>query len=92
MSPHSKRKKKRNYYTKGELNRLIDSLLHPLFDLSSAFIAADTILHGLVEQNPPETAVKFIRYSLPKIIEEITSPSEHDDDSRHVDSESGNSS
>ncbi|TET19536.1 hypothetical protein E3J74_06575 [Candidatus Bathyarchaeota archaeon] len=72
MPHHSKRKKRQNHYTKGQLNRLIDNLLHPLFDNSPAIIIADTILHGLVEQNPPETAVKFIRYNLPKIIGKIT--------------------
>jgi hypothetical protein len=30
----------------------------------------DATRHGLVEQNALETAVKFIRYTLPKIIEE----------------------
>ncbi|TET27187.1 MAG: hypothetical protein E3J73_02890 [Candidatus Bathyarchaeum sp.] len=71
MPHHSKRKKRRSHYSKGELNLLIDSLLHPLFDRSISFMIADTILHGLVEQNPPETVVKFIRYNLPKIIGEI---------------------
>jgi len=32
---------------------------------------ADTILHGLIEQNPPETALKFLRYNLPRIIREV---------------------
>jgi hypothetical protein len=34
-------------------------------------MAVDTALHSLVEQNPPETIKKFVRYNLPKIIEEI---------------------
>ncbi|MDH5450939.1 MAG: hypothetical protein OEX77_08600 [Candidatus Bathyarchaeota archaeon] len=71
MPHHSRRKKKRNTYSKGELNRLIDSLLHPLIDRNPAFMITDVILHGLVEQNPSETTIKFIRYSLPKIIKEI---------------------
>lgn len=62
---------RKRQYSKGEINRLIDSLLHPLFDQSSALMAVDTALHGLVEQNPPETIKKFARYTLPKIIEEI---------------------
>jgi hypothetical protein len=65
------RKKNKTEYSKGELNRVIDSVLHPLFGRSNAFIVLDTAAHGLVEQNPPETIRKFIRYSLPKIIEEI---------------------
>lgn len=51
---------------------MIDSLLHPLFDINPALSIADMILHGVVEQNPPETASKFLQYSLPRIIAEIT--------------------
>jgi hypothetical protein len=65
-------KKNKADYTKGELNHMIDSVLHPLFSRSSAFMVVDTVLHSLVEQNPPETLRKFIRYNLPKIIKEIT--------------------
>jgi len=65
------RRKTRGIYSKGEVNRLVDSLLHPLFDVNPAFSLADTILHGLIEQNPPETALKFLRYNLPRIIREV---------------------
>jgi len=51
---------------------LIDVLLHPLFDVKPPFRLVDTILHGFVEQNPPETALKFLRASLPWIIGELT--------------------
>jgi len=67
----SRKKKNEKPYSKGEINRLIDSALHPLCDLSPAFIAVDTLLHGLVEQNPKESVGKFARYTLPKIIDEI---------------------
>jgi len=50
---------------------LIDGLLHPLFDVNPAFRLVGTILHGLVEQNPPETAFKFLRYDLAWIIGEL---------------------
>jgi len=62
----------RTVYSKGEANRLIDSLLHPLFDINPAFRIVDSILHGIVEQNLPETAFKFLRYNLPWIIGELT--------------------
>jgi len=68
---YSKSRKRRSYYSKGKLNRIIDGLIHPLFDRSPAFIIVDVVLHGLIEQNPTETTVKFIRFSLPKIIREI---------------------
>jgi hypothetical protein len=71
LTQNTSGKKKKRHYSKGEINRLIDSLLHPLFGHSSAFVAVDVALHGLVEQNPPETIKKFVRYTLPKIIAEI---------------------
>ena len=71
MAQNPSRKKNKTQYSKGELNRIIDSTLHPLFGRSSAFIVLDTAAYGLVEQNPPETIKKFIRCSLPKIVEEI---------------------
>jgi hypothetical protein len=72
LAQNPRRKKNKTEYSKGELNRMIDSVLHPLFGRSGAFMVVDTVLHGLVEQNPRETVGKFIRYNLPKIIEEIT--------------------
>jgi hypothetical protein len=65
LSKNSKTK-----YSKGEINRLIDSVPHPLFDRSSAFMVVDSLLHSLVEQNPKETVGKSARYTLPKIIEQ----------------------
>ena len=50
---------------------MIDCLIHPLFDLNPAFNLVDAILHGFVEQNPPEAALKFLRYNLPWIIREL---------------------
>jgi hypothetical protein len=67
------RKRARSIYTKGEANRLIDSIIHPLLDQHPSLNLIDLILHGLVKQSLSETALKFIRYSLPKIIDENTS-------------------
>jgi hypothetical protein len=64
-------KKNRRKYSKGELNRLIDSLLHPLFDHSPELMVLDSVLHSIVEQNLTETTQKFIPYNLPKIVDEI---------------------
>jgi hypothetical protein len=71
LTHNSSRKKNKKQYSKGELNRLVDSVFHPLCDRSSAFMVADTVLHGLIEQNPKLTVRKFARYTLPKIIAEI---------------------
>lgn len=42
----------------GELNRLIDDLLHPLCGRSPELVIVNAVLHGLLQQNPPETVVK----------------------------------
>jgi hypothetical protein len=62
------KKKQVHHYSKGELNRIVDSLLHPFFGSKAAPIVVDLVLHALVEKDPEETTTKFIRYSLPKII------------------------
>ena len=36
-------------YTKGELNKLADSLCHPLFKVDKGFIILDGFLHALIE-------------------------------------------
>ena len=74
MPCHSRARKKKRLdkpYTKGELNKLIDSLCHPLFKTNERYILLDGLLHGLVEQNPPLTIRKFVKYNLPKLIEQI---------------------
>ncbi len=63
---------KRKSYTKGELNKLIDSICHPLWKQNEGFILVDGFLHAMVEQDPPETVRKFIKYNLPKLIEETS--------------------
>ena len=57
-------------YSKGELNRLVDDLLHPLAkgEAEIPFLILDEALHALIEQNPPETLAKFLKYTLPRII------------------------
>jgi len=66
-----KKRKPAAPYTKAELNRLIDSLCHPLFDIDKGFIVLDGFLHALVEQNPPLTIRKFIRHNLPRLIKNM---------------------
>ena len=64
------RKKAVKPYTKGGLNKIIDSLCHPLFQTNEGFILVDGILHAMVEQNPPTSIQKFIKYNLPIIFEQ----------------------
>ena len=65
-------KKTKNTYTKGELNKLIDSLVHPLSKENAGFMLVDGVLHGIVEQDPPASVRKFVKYNLPKIFEQST--------------------
>ena len=58
-------------YTKGELNKTVDALLHPLVKVDPWFLVFDGVIHGLVERNPPETVAKFVQYNLPKLIAEL---------------------
>ena len=57
--------------TKGQLNRLIDELLHPYFKVDAGYILLDGFLHALVEQNPNESFRKFLKYNLPRLIKEL---------------------
>ena len=79
------RKKKRTakHYTTGELNEVIDSLCHPLFKTNEGFILVDGLLHGIVEQNPQITIRKFIKYNLPKLIEQIEKKTKEKQSSEH---------
>jgi len=65
MKDAKKRKKASKHPTKGQLNKLIDDLVHPFFKENESLIIVDGVLHGLVEQNPPLSFKKFIKYNLP---------------------------
>ena len=73
MSPAKRTEKKRRnkLYTTGELNRLVDDLIHPSYKKDKVFVLLDGLLHGLLEQNPPETVRKFWKYSLQPMIDQI---------------------
>ena len=58
-------------YTTGELNKTVDDLLHPLAKLDPVFLIVDGLLHGIIEQNPPESILKFIHYNLPKMASQL---------------------
>jgi hypothetical protein len=68
------RGRKSNPFSKGRLNRVIDDLLHPFFNTNKGSILIDGVLHGLVEQNPPLSAQKFVRYSLPELMKWTNHP------------------
>ncbi len=58
-------------YSVGELNQIVDSMLHPLFEKGFAFVILDSALHALIERSPVESMLKFVRYNLPRIIHKL---------------------
>lgn len=67
----TKGKRQPRSYTKGELNYMIDDMLHPLYKVNEGFVLVDRVLHGLVEQNPPQSVKKFIKCNLPAMMKEV---------------------
>jgi len=67
-----RRKSPPRLYTRGELNRILDSIVHPFFKKGNGLIFLDGFLHALLEQNAPVSARKFIKYNLPKMVEQMS--------------------
>jgi len=72
----TKNKKKPQPYTTGQLNKLIDSLIHPLIKEDPGYIIMDTIFHALVEQDVSTTTRKFIKYNPPKLLQKLKDASQ----------------
>jgi len=65
-------------YSQGDLNRLVDSIVHPLIkgDAKIPARVLDTKLHFIIEQDIESSVKKFIRYSLPGLIVDIAKSSD----------------
>lgn len=59
-------------YSKGNLNKVIDDVVHPLCKHNASIIFLDGFFHSLVEQDLPLSVRKFIRYNLPKLLEQLS--------------------
>jgi hypothetical protein len=70
LRPRRSRAKKRRY-TKGELNRLVDSVCHPFFDENPGFFILDGFLHVMVERNPSLSVRKFLIHNLPLFVKQL---------------------
>jgi hypothetical protein len=59
-------------YTEGELNRLIDSVLHPFMkgEGKIPIMLLDAVAHSLIEQDPQKSFKKFMRFTLPELVNE----------------------
>ena len=76
-------RRKNKSYSTGELNKLIDSVVHPLTRRDPEFWVVDTFLHGLVEQDPPLSARKFLKYTVPKLIQQQAAEAKRKTRKRH---------
>jgi len=56
---------------KNQMNKLIDSVIHPYFNQYPALIIVDGLLHAMVEQNPDASLRKFIKYNVPKLLKTL---------------------
>ena len=65
-------------YSKAELNKLIDAVIHPLAREDPSLLILDGFLHALVEQNPPLTVRKFLKYNLLRLIANLKKPKRED--------------
>jgi hypothetical protein len=67
-------RRSRATYTKGDVNKLVDNLLHPFMrgEAKVPIMLLDTVIHALVEENPKESFLKFMKYTAPKLVDEIT--------------------
>jgi hypothetical protein len=57
---------------RGEVNRLIDELVHPHFKRYPALILVDGLLHAAVEGDPEASLRKFLRYNAPMLLKYFT--------------------
>lgn len=59
-------------YTRGEVNVIVDSLVHPFMREYPWLVFVDGALHAANEQNPQESLGKFVRYQGPDLLKELT--------------------
>jgi hypothetical protein len=65
------RKRRSRSSTKGQLNYLIDDLLHPLYKVNEGFVLVDGVLHAIIERDPPLSVKKFLKYNLPTVMKQV---------------------
>jgi len=59
-------------YTLGDLNRLIDSMFHPLAKENPGMLILDGVCHGLLEWDLPLSAEKFFKNNVPLLASCLT--------------------
>jgi hypothetical protein len=73
MNPKKRIRKPRKGrpFSTGQMNKLIDDVIHPFYKKSQWYRVADGILHGLIEKDIPVSAKKFVKYNMPEIVKKI---------------------
>ena len=56
--------------TLGSVNRNIDEVLHPLFRTGPLAVIVDSVLHAVVERDPPKSLEKFFLYNFSPLLRE----------------------
>lgn len=64
------RKKTGINLTKGQLNRIIDTLLHRHFRRNPDLILLDGLAHAIVENDLEQSLRKFAKYGVPVLLKE----------------------
>lgn len=63
--------RKRKKLSKGQLNKIVDTLAHPYFEEYPVLILIDGAVHGLIERNVRTSIRKFVKYNAPLILKEL---------------------
>jgi hypothetical protein len=65
-------KRSRPVYIEGPINCLVDSVLHPFMkgEDKIQFMLLDAVAHSLVEQDSQKSFRKFMRFTMPELVNE----------------------
>jgi len=67
------RKINRRKISNGQINRIVDILLHPYARRNAALWIVDGFVHTAVEKDPERSLTKFAKYNLPEIVYQVVS-------------------
>lgn len=73
----TKKRTTKALYTTGEINQMIDSLLHPLAKKDPRILIADGFIHALVENDPHSSLGKFLMYNMPTLLSHVMNDGKH---------------
>jgi len=69
----ARRKRNRTFdgsVTLGRVNQNIDEVLHPFFRSGPVAVVVDSLLHAVVERDPPKSLEKFFLYNFSPLLRE----------------------